>query len=205
MTDKPETVALPRHLHGGRLGLVLPMAVLTHGQCDRPRRGSFHRSRIGWEAAWVMNDNVQPLFPAPSRAVFGRRTATSRPLPENVRVYSGNLPLRDAPEEIADRLLKVTERAPALETARHEGGSPYRKLLRNGATLFPRLFVFVERKQMGRLGADPSAPFVVSRRNNAGSSRRCRTQAGRVRARVISPSCEAKHCDRRMRIETCQM
>ncbi len=94
------------------------MAVLTRGQFDRPRRGSFHTSRIGWDAAWVMNDNVQPLFPAPSRAVFGRRTATSRPLPENVRVYSGNLPLRDAPEEIADRLLKVTEGAPALETAR---------------------------------------------------------------------------------------
>ena len=103
---------------GGRLGLVLPMAVLTRGQFDRLRRGSFHTSRIGWDAAWVMNDDVQPLFPVPSCAVFGRRTATSRPLPEKVRVYSGTLPLRDAPEEIADRLLKVTEGAPALETAR---------------------------------------------------------------------------------------
>jgi len=151
---------------GGRLGLVLPMAVLTRGQFDLLRRGSFHTSRISWDAAWVMNDDVQPLFPVPSCAVFGRRTAMSKPLPEKMRVYSGNLPLRDAPEEVADRLLKVTEGAPALETARHEGGSPYRKLFRNGATLFPRLFVFVERKHMGRLGADPSAPFVVSRRNS---------------------------------------
>ena len=70
-----------------------------------------------------------------------------------------SLPLRDAPEEIADRLLKVTEGAPALETARQEGGSPYRKLFRNGATLFPRLFVFVERKQMGRLAPIPAPPL----------------------------------------------
>ncbi|HEY8125408.1 MAG TPA: N-6 DNA methylase [Methylocystis sp.] len=151
---------------GGRLGLVLPMAVLTRGQFDRLRRGSFHTSRIGWDAAWVMNDDVQPLFPVPCCAVFGRRTATSRPLPDKVRVYSGNLPLRDAPEEIADRFLKVTEGAPALQVASFEGGSPYRESFRQGATLVPRMLCLVERKVMGRLGADPSAPFVISRRNN---------------------------------------
>jgi SAM-dependent methyltransferase len=151
---------------GGRLGLVLPMAVLTRGQFDLLRRGSFHTSRISWDAAWVMNDDVQPLFPVPSCAVFGRRTATSKPLPEKVRIYSGTLPLRDAPEEIADRLLKVTEGAPALETANFEGGSPYRESFRQGATLVPRMLCLVERKTMGRLGADPSAPYVMSRRNN---------------------------------------
>jgi hypothetical protein len=149
---------------GGRLGFVLPMAALTRGQFERFRRGSFHTSRIGWDAAWVMNDDVQPLFPVPSCVVFGRRTAVSKPLPDKVRVYSGTLPYRDAPEDVADKHLKVLENAPALETAQQEGGSPYRKQFRNGATLFPRLFVFVERQQMGRLGADPSAPFVVSRR-----------------------------------------
>jgi hypothetical protein len=151
---------------GGRLGFVLPMAALTRGQFDPLRRGSFHTSRIGWDAAWVMNDDVQPLFPVPSCVVFGRRTAVSKPLPDKVRVYLGTLPYRDAPEDVADKQLKVLESAPALETAQHSGGSSYRKHFRNGATLFPRLFVFVERQQMGRLGADPSAPFVVSRRNN---------------------------------------
>jgi SAM-dependent methyltransferase len=151
---------------GGRLGFVLPMAALTRGQFERLRSGSFHSSRVGWDAAWVMNDDLQPLFPVPSCVVFGRRTAVSKPLPDVVRVYSGTLPYRDAPEDVADKFLKVTENAPALETAQHTGGSPYRSTFRNGATLFPRMLVLIERKQMGRLGNDPTAPFVESRRNS---------------------------------------
>ncbi|MDE3175152.1 MAG: N-6 DNA methylase [Pseudomonadota bacterium] len=151
---------------GGRLGFVLPMAALTRGQFDPLRRGSFETSRIGWDAAWVMNDDVQPLFPVPSCAVFGRRTAVARPLPDKVRVYSGTLPLRDASEEIADKRLKVVDGEPALEVANFEGGSPYRKGFRQGATLVPRMLCLVERKLMGRLGADPSAPYVMSRRNS---------------------------------------
>jgi SAM-dependent methyltransferase len=150
---------------GGRLGFVLPMAALTRGQFDLLRRGSFHTSRIGWDAAWVMNDDVQPLFPVPSCAVFGRRTAVSKPLPDKVRVYSGTLPYRDASEDVADKHLKVVDDVPALEVANFEGGSPYRKAFRQGATLVPRMLCLVERKQIGRLGTDTSAPFVASRRN----------------------------------------
>jgi hypothetical protein len=76
------------------------------------------------------------------------------------------VPFRDAPEAIADQRLKVREGAPALEIAMFEGGSPYRKMFRQGATLVPRMLCFVERKIMGRLGADPSAPYVASRRRN---------------------------------------
>jgi len=70
-----------------------------------------------------MNDDLQPLFPVPSCVVFGRRTAVSKPLPDKVKVLSGSLPYRDAPEEIADKRLKVVEGAAALEVANFEGGS----------------------------------------------------------------------------------
>ena len=113
-----------------------------------------------------MNDDLQPLFPVPSCVVFGRRTAVSKPLPDKVKVLSGSLPYRDAPEEIADKRLKVVEGAAALEVANFEGGSPYRKAFRQGETLVPRMLWLGERKQIGRLGADTSAPFVESRRNN---------------------------------------
>lgn len=151
---------------GGRIAFVLPMAALTRGQFELLRKGSFRSVRIAWDEAWTMDESVQPLFPVPSCVVLGRRRATANPLPDTVRAYSGTLPFRDAPESKADQRLRVIEDAPALKTARHEGGSSYRTAFRNGATLFPRMLVFVERKAVGRLGADPSTPLVVSRRSN---------------------------------------
>jgi N-6 DNA Methylase len=148
---------------GGTIAFVLPMAALTRGQFERLRSGSFMSARIAWDEAWTMDDSVQPLFPVPSCTVFGRRRATSKAMPDKVRAYSGILPYRDAPEAVADARLQVREGAPTLEVAAFTGGSPYRTMFRNGATLFPRMLIFVERKAMGRLGADPSAPYVVSR------------------------------------------
>jgi hypothetical protein len=150
---------------GGRIAFVLPLAALTRGQFERLRSGSFQSARIAWDEAWTMDDSVQPLFPVPSCVVFGRRRATSEPIPTTVRAYSGFLPYRDASEALADKLLQVVDAAPALRTAQHDGGSEYRAAFRNGATLFPRLFVFVERKPLGRVGSDPSAPLVISRRS----------------------------------------
>jgi hypothetical protein len=46
-----------------------------------------------------------------------------------------------------------------------EGGSVYRKAFRQGATLVPRFLCFVERRTVGRLGADVGSPHVVSRRS----------------------------------------
>ncbi|MEQ1889116.1 MAG: N-6 DNA methylase [Alphaproteobacteria bacterium] len=151
---------------GGRLAFVLPMAALTRGQFERLRSGVFTSVKIAWDAIWTMDDSVQPLFPVPSCVVFGRRRNTAQPLPATVRAYSGTLSFRDAPEPIADALLQVTEGAPAQSVGTFEGGSDYRKLFKNGATLVPRMLCLVERKSMGRLGADPSTPIVVSRRNN---------------------------------------
>jgi hypothetical protein len=153
----------------GRLAFVLPLAAMTRGQFERLRSGSFAGGAIQWDEGWTMDDSVQPLFPVPSCVVFGRRRATSKPLPETVRVYSGDLPMRDAPEALVDRLIeegkfKVTLNAPRLEHAVFTGGSAYRKAFRQGATLVPRMLCFVERKPMGRLGGDPSAPMVMSRR-----------------------------------------
>jgi SAM-dependent methyltransferase len=151
---------------GGRIAFVLPMAALTRGQFERLRSGSFGSVCIAWNEAWTMDDTVQPLLPVPSCVVFGRRRATSLPLPDKVRAYSGLLPFRDASEEVADKVLKVIEGAPALSVGTFEGGSAYRKSFRNGATLYPRMLCLVERRTAGRLGADPAAPLVMSRRSS---------------------------------------
>jgi|HubBroStandDraft_1064217.scaffolds.fasta_scaffold00020_49 hypothetical protein len=150
---------------GGRLALVLPLAVLTRGQFQGLRSGDFTSVRIAWDEAWTLDETVFPLFPVPSCVVFGRRGATAQSLPETVRAYSGVLPFRDAPEAVADARLAVIEGVAAPRVAQSKGGSPYRAAFRNGATLFPRMFVFVDRKTAGRLGADLSAPLVASHPN----------------------------------------
>jgi hypothetical protein len=87
-------------------------------------------------------------------------------MPDTVRAYSGSLPLRDASEAVADENLSVIENAPRPSEGQFTGGSPYRSAFRQGATLVPRMLCMVERKAVGRLGGDPTAPFVASRRNN---------------------------------------
>ena len=148
---------------GGKLSFVLPLAALQQGQFEKFKIGSFTSASIAWDEAWTMDEFVKPLFNVPACVVFGHRWGTAQPLPDKVRRYSGALPFRDAPEEIADQCLTMRENAPAPSTARYQMGSPYRKMFRNGATLFPRMLAFVERKTVGRLGADPSSPYVVSR------------------------------------------
>lgn len=163
--------AVTLYLRGsGRLAFVLPFAALTRGQFERLRTGSFHGGAVQWDEAWTMDDSVQPLFPVPSCAVFGRRRATSKRMPETVRAYSGPLPLRDAPEALVNRLIaerkfKCVNNSPKPTEAVFSGGSAYRRMFNQGATLVPRMLCFVERKSLGRLGSDPSAPLVVSRRS----------------------------------------
>jgi hypothetical protein len=151
---------------GGRIAFVLPLAAMTRGQFERLRTGSFDSARIQWDEAWTMNDDLQPLFPVPSCVLFGRRQSTSRPVPETVTAFSGTLPLRDATEDMADRLLARVEGATKPAEGIFEGGSPYRKLFRQGATLVPRMLCLVERVAIGRLGMNPNSPRVVSRRSS---------------------------------------
>lgn len=147
----------------GTIAFVMPLAALTRGQFAEFRTGNFFSGHVAFEEAWALDESVQPLFPVPSSVLFAKRVhGLGKPIPERVTRYSGQLPMRDAPETIADRYLKVTEGAPALDTAKYEGGSAYRELFRDGATLYPRKLCLVERVPMGRLGANPAAPLVRS-------------------------------------------
>jgi hypothetical protein len=148
----------------GRIAFVLPLAALTRGQFAKFRSGHFTSYNIAWDEAWTMDDSVTPLFPVPSCVLFGRKRAISRAVPDKVRAYSGWLPLRDAPEATADARLTVVEGAAAPSDGQSASGSAYREAFRNGATLYPRLLCLVERVNLGRLGPDPSAPLVRSRR-----------------------------------------
>ena len=162
-------VARAAHLYlraGGRLAMVLPMAVLSRGQFDAVRRGRFESVKLHWDAVWTMGESVSPLFPVPSCVVFGRRRNVANPLPETVTAFSGWLPIRDAPEAVADTYLTRTEGTAAVQVGVFKGGSHYRKSFRQGATLVPRMLCLVERRVLGRLGPNPKMPSVFSRRTS---------------------------------------
>ena len=148
----------------GRLAFVLPLAALTRAQFAKFRTGRFASYNVAWDEAWTMDDRVAPLFPVPACVVFGRKRAIASAMPSTVRAYAGSLPYRDASEAIADAQLIVTENVAAPETAQRIGGSVYRSTFRQGAILIPRAFVLIERKSSGRLGSNPDAPLVGSRR-----------------------------------------
>jgi hypothetical protein len=151
---------------GGRIVFVMPLAAMTRGQFETFRSGAFYTKKVQFDAAWVLDDDVQPLFPVPSCVLFAKADpGLAKRLPDKVRRYSGTLPNRDAPEKIADEKLSVLEDAPRPTEASYEEASPYRAGFRQGASLVPRLLCLVERVAQGRLGVNPAAPLVRSHRS----------------------------------------
>jgi len=151
---------------GGTIAFVMPLAALTRGQFEKFRTGGFHTKKVQFTEAWTFDEDVQPLFPVPSCVLFAKAArGVGQPTPKTVTAYRGQLTKRDAHEDEADRQLKVTKNAPAPTEASYEGGSRYRKAFRQGATLVPRVLCMVEKIASGRLGANPKAPHVKSRRS----------------------------------------
>lgn len=156
-----------RYLNVGmRIAFLMPMATLTRGQFENLRKGSYG-ARIGvrFDPAWVMDDDVYPLFPVPAAALTGVKSNLPRPLPEDEAVaLHGRFPVRNPLIDAAEKRLTVT-RGPLPVAAKYDGGSPYRKRFNNGAALYPRLFWYVVEDAPHMLGRGDRIP-LSSRRSN---------------------------------------
>jgi hypothetical protein len=145
----------------GTIAFVLPWAALNGPAFAPLRRGEFGNFRVVVDAAWSLEE-LRELFPNSSCVLFGRRDAPPAPLPAKVLRFRGDLPRRDATEsEVAAALRASLEPWPPIREMR--GTSPYRERFKQGATIVPRRFFFVERERGGRLGTNPSAPLVRGR------------------------------------------
>ena len=146
---------------GGLLAFVLPYAVLNRPAFAGLRRAEAKAVQLRWQEAWSLDEQVQPLFPVPACVMFGRR-AQAGPLPAQLRRFAGRLPMRDADDAMAEAALRVADDAwPPMPS--FVAGSPYRARFKNGATIFPRRFFFVEMEATGRLGGSRAAPQVRGR------------------------------------------
>ena len=154
----------------GRMALVMPYAALSRQAWSLFRKGEVKRAggvefRLRFTEAWTFGPDVQPLFPVPSCVLFAEVHDASSPaaLPARVQAFAGTLPRRNASAPEADAHLSATT-APWPVEAADQGGSPYRRVFRNGATLFPRRLVLVEPAPMpGMLPPNPEFPMIRGR------------------------------------------
>ena len=154
----------------GRMALVMPYAALSRQAWSLFRKGEVTRAggvelRLRFTEAWTFGPDVQPLFPVPSCVLFAEVHDAPSPaaLPAQVQAFAGTLPRRNASAPEADAHLS-TAPAPWPVEAADQGGSPYRRVFRNGATLFPRRLILVEPAPMpGMLPPNPEFPMLRGR------------------------------------------
>ena len=157
--------------HDGRIAFVLPYAAMSRDPYAEFRKGDFFpfrksdAVRVRFTDGWALPSQLSPLFPVPACVLFAERTA-GKPgkLPATVTQLTGRMPngRRDASPDDAARVLQSTT-VPWPTAGDASAASPYRDRFVNGATLWPRRLVLVERLPAGRLGANPTAPMVRSR------------------------------------------
>jgi len=155
----------------GKIGFVLPRSIFTADQHDRFRR-SCGMGNTTLTQVWDLED-VSPLFNVPAAVAFGDVLGnTSKTLPGEI--LSGKLKRKNASLEEARRDLKsettefhVVQRGKRsfLSTTRRKTSSQrsfYQPHFKEGATLVPRSFWFVEFKVVPGLGVDLSQPLVAT-------------------------------------------
>jgi len=154
---------------GGAIAFVLPRSPFSADQHDDLRQGKFKGVGLQFEEIWDL-ESVEPLFNVPSCILFGRKEGDAKvayPIPG--QVLRGELPRRNATLSEAEESLAVEEvqffvsklgKRSFWSTGggiKVEEESPYKRLFKNGATIYPRSFWFVEVKT-SPLGFNPSLP-----------------------------------------------
>jgi len=155
----------------GQIGFVLPRSIFAADQHDRFRR-SCGMGNTTLTQVWDLED-VSPLFNVPAAVAFGDLISdASHTLPG--KILSGRLKRRNASLEEAERELRTqaTEfhvvqqgKRSFLSTSRKKTSSQrsfYQPLFKEGATIVPRSFWFVEFKPALGLGVKSSEPQVVA-------------------------------------------
>ncbi|MEM1668674.1 MAG: N-6 DNA methylase [Thermofilaceae archaeon] len=172
---------------GGTIAFVLPRSIFSADQHDGLRRRTFKPELgLSWTELWDL-EGVEPLFNVPACVLFGvkevqpqraQRTQREEELAgeEGIpgEVLSGRLLRRNASLAEAEEALRVERvrfflnrrgRRSYWATAAAAGGlfSFYRDAFKNGATIYPRQFWFVE-VVPSPLGFDPARPPLQTAR-----------------------------------------
>jgi type I restriction-modification system DNA methylase subunit len=144
---------------GGKIAFVLPRSFFSADQHDNTRSGK--AKGFALTEAWDLND-VTPLFRVPSCVLFGEKRekpATAVTLRVEGKTFSGRLPSHNCNLEAAKPRLEEESvewfytqqgRSTAFSTRQPTGKNttnPYKKHFKQGATIVPRAFYFVDINQ----------------------------------------------------------
>jgi hypothetical protein len=155
----------------GVFGFVMPHGTMTRRPHEGFRSGKWSSIAGGHltvtlDKAWDLS-KAPTGFPMVSCVVFGKRTINkTRKLPTNVDVWSARLKSPNTSWASAKAKFTITAgKVLALGASDVLPESPYRKRFRDGAILYPRMLMFVERADAGPLGAGAGRIKVSSRRS----------------------------------------
>ncbi len=164
--------AVERYLKGGgRFAFVMPNAAVDRGQFRGLRGGRYKRQEsanpvaVAFGPAWDLRRIRPHFFPRGAAVLFGKRADEAGPLPTDVVVWSGRVPEQNASWATANGGLVQT--LGQSQVASDDATSPWSDRFRNGATIFPRMLLFVTREAAGPLGMTFGKVAVRSlQRNN---------------------------------------
>lgn len=143
----------------GQIAFVLPRSFFSADHHDNTRSGKAKGFRL--RKIWDLND-VAPLFRIPCGVLFGEKAEEGKKIPasgiEGIS-FAGNLPARNCNLHTAGSKLSEENnqwfyiqqgRSSAFSTRKtrtQNKVNPYKNLFRQGATIVPRAFYFVELTQ----------------------------------------------------------
>ena len=147
----------------GILAFVLPYGVINGEHHSNFRTGRFQMAGsymdIKFKKAWAFDSNVKNLFKIPSCVLFSeRRKDIERTLSEKVMFFKGKLPQKNTSLKEADKILSSEDKAWAIND--YEQYSYYYDKFKQGASLVPRRFNFVEEVKKGQLGSSSKTPLI---------------------------------------------
>lgn len=151
---------------GGRFTFVMPRATLSRQTYEGFRAGLYDSrpepSFVSFESPWDLGLVDPEPFPVPAAVVFGRRVIEEEaaPLPETTVVWSGDAPAHGT---CVDELQKLP--GSVKPVSGDEQGSSYKSRFRDGAILYPRMLIMVERAVASPLGV-PQGRFAVTSRKS---------------------------------------
>ena len=155
----------------GKIGFVLPRSIFTADQHDHFRR-SDTRSNTTLTEVWDL-DEVSPLFEVPAAVAFADLVSPRTEVLAG-QTFSGQLRRKNASMQEARQQLQIRKAEvhivkqgarSYLSTNKEKisrARSYYQPFFKEGATIVPRNFWFVEFRPQPQLGIDPRRPFVAT-------------------------------------------